>query len=193
MEKSQKLLLASASPARLELLRRAGLVPDKVESADIDETPLKNESPRAMVLRLAKEKAAVMHKIYPDYFIIAADTTAARGMRIIGKAENEKEARKIIGLLSGVRHRVYTGVSIISPQGKQTSKVIETMVKFRRMSKEEIDKYLESDEWKGKAGCFALQGRASAYIESINGSFTSVIGLPVAQTFNMLKNIGYLI
>ncbi len=190
-EKSQKLLLASASPARLILLERVGIKPDKVDSADIDETPLKGELPHIMVKRLAMEKAIKMAAKYPEYYVIAADTTAARGRRILGKAETEKEARKIIKLISGCRHMVYTGVSIISPEGKQKTKMVETVVKFKHLTDKEISEYLATNEWKGKAGCFALQGYASRYIEWINGSFSSVVGLPMYETVNILKSLGY--
>jgi len=191
MSKNYHLILASASPARLELLRQIGIFPDKIEPADIDETPHKKELPREHVLRLAEEKAAKVAGNNPDSFIIGADTVIVRGRRIIGKAAGAEEARKIIKALSGSRHMVITGVSVIAPGGRKSSRIVETRVKIRRLDEGEIESYIASGQWQGKSGCYGLQGRAGGYIEWINGSFSGVIGLPLAETVNMLKGLGF--
>lgn len=185
------LILASQSPARKALLEAAGFTPDKIIPADIDETPKKGEKPTVYVKRLAEEKATVIHSQYPDAYIIAADTIAVMGARIIGKAENRAEAKKIISRFSGRRHRVITGLCILSPDGKKSVRLISSAVKCRMVSDAEIEAYLDSAEWEGKSGCYGLQGRASAFIESINGSYTSIIGLPIAETIAILNGMGF--
>jgi len=185
------LILASASSGRLELLRQTGISPDKVEPADINETPLKNEPPRRYALRLAKEKAAKIAGRNPESFIIAADTIILSGTRLIGKAENEAEARKILKTLSNKRHIVITAVCVMAPGGKKSSRIIETRVKISKLTDEEITDYIKSGEWRGRSGCYALQGRAGLYIEWLNGSYSGVIGLPLAETLRMLKGLGF--
>lgn len=187
-----KLILASSSPQRINLLKQVEITPEKIIPADIDETPKKGELPRDYVKRIALEKAEKVFSNNRDYYVLAADTIAALGTRIIGKAENEAEARKFVKLISGRRHKVLSGVCIISSDGKKRIKIVSTIVKFRLMTNEEIENYLGTNEWVGKSGCFAIQGRAGEFIEWINGSFSNVIGLPLYETCQMLKSAGCL-
>jgi septum formation protein len=185
------LVLASASPARKALLEAAGFKPDLILPADIDETPRKDEKPTAYVQRLAEEKALTIQKLHPNAYIIAADTIAVMGARIIGKAADRAEAEKIITRFSGRRHRVLTGLCILSPNGKKSVRLVSSAVKCRMVQAAEIQTYLDSGEWEGKSGCYGLQGRASAFIETINGSYTSIIGLPIAETIAILNGMGF--
>ncbi len=184
------LILASASPRRLDLLGQVGIKPDEIIPADIDETPMVGESPRALAGRLAKGKAEEIAKDHPDSFVLASDTVVACGKRILGKANNKAEAEAFLKLLSGRRHSVYTGVSVIGPDAS-SHRVVKTVVKFKNLSAAEIADYLNLDEWRGKAGAYAIQGYAAQYISSINGSYSSVVGLPLMETVNMLKGCGY--
>lgn len=186
------LILASASPRRVDLLAAQGIVPDAVIPADIDETPLKREPPKAMVLRLAKAKAEAIAKNHPDTFILAADTTVAVGRRILGKPENEAEAHAFLNLMSGRNHRVIGGIALITPQGKTITRAVETTVKFKHLSKTETDAYIASGEWQGKAGGYGIQGKAAAFVASINGSYTNIVGLSIYDTMNMLNGNGYI-
>lgn len=186
-----KLILASASPRRLDLLAAQGITPDAVVPADIDETPLKNEQPKTMVLRLAKAKAAAVAKNHAGSFVLAADTTVALGRRILGKPENESEARKFLELMSGRNHRVYGGIAVVTPAGKMVARVVETTVKFKHLSKSEMDAYIASGEWQGKAGGYGIQGKAAAFVASINGSYTNIVGLSIYDTMNILNGNGY--
>ena len=192
-----KLVLASASPRRLALLGQAGLEPDLLNPADIDETPLKRETPRSLSLRLAKEKAKkaatmpLVEALAGDRFILASDTVVALGRRILGKAETAEEASQNLQLLSGRAHKVYTAISLITPSGSQKSKLVETKVRFKRLSREDIDSYLISDEWRGKAGAYAIQGRAEAFVRYLSGSYSAVVGLPLYETVSMLNGAGY--
>lgn len=185
------LILASASPRRRELLAQIGIIPDQIIAADIDETPLPDESPRQMAGRLAAAKAALITKTHDNYYILASDTVVALGRRILGKASDRDEARKYLTLLSGRRHRVYTGISLITPGNKQISRVIATTVIFKRLSEADLDRYLSHDEWLGKAGAYAIQGQAARFIKAINGSYSNVVGLPLFETANMLQGNGY--
>lgn len=185
-----KLILASASPRRLDLLRQIGIRPDEISPADIDETPFKSEKPRELAARLAYEKAEHIAKEHDDAFILASDTVVACGRRLLGKAVDEKEATNFLKLLSGRRHDVFTGVSIITPNGV-SKRVVKTVVRFKNLSQEEINQYLSHDEWKGKAGAYAIQGLAAKFIISINGSYSNVVGLPLFEVANMLKGRGY--
>lgn len=182
-----KLILASASPQRKELLGNVGIVPDEIIPADIDETPFKNEKPRDYVKRVAIAKAEEVAK-NNDGIILAADTIAAVGTRIIGKAADEAEARKHISLMAGRKHTVYTGVCVIAGE-KRSVKVVETKVRFKKLTPQELDWYIATGEWKGRSGSFTLMGAASAFIESVHGSHTNVIGLPVCEVRNILKGI----
>lgn len=182
-----RLVLASASPRRLALLAQIGITPDEVVAADIDETPLKGETPRLLALRLARAKAEAVHT--QGATILAADTVVAVGRRILPKAETEAEARACLSLLSGRSHRVYTGVAVKSPQGDVRTRLVETRVAFKPLSKAEIERYIASDEWRGKAGGYAAQGLAGRLITSIIGSYSSVIGLPLYETANLLEGV----
>ena len=188
-----RLVLASASPRRLALLAQIGVTPDEVIAADIDETPLKKETPRAHALRLALAKAeAVKSK---DALVLAADTVVAVGRRILPKAETEAQARACLELLSGRTHRVYTAVALRRvPRGRQetggakvSTRLVETRVAFKVLSKAELEAYIASGEWRGKAGGYAAQGLASRYIVSIVGSYSAVVGLPLFETANLLE------
>jgi septum formation protein len=185
------LVLASASPRRLELLKQVGIIPDHIIPSDIDETPLKKESPRQLAARLAALKAQKIAPQYKEYYILASDTVVACGNRILEKASNIDEARKFLGILSGRRHGVYTGICLISPDGKCTTKVVKTVVKFKNLDPEDIDFYMRHDEWKGKAGAYAIQGLGARFIRAINGSYSNVVGLPLFETVNLLNGRGY--
>ncbi len=182
------LILGSASPRRLELLAQIGIVPHEVRPADIDETPLKGEGPRAYVRRLAEAKAMA---IEPDPFdvVLCADTTVAVGTRIMEKPVDRAEAQKFLTLLSGRRHQVITGVAV--RKGSRVSvRDVVTRVRFKRISGDEMTAYLDSEEWQGKAGGYAIQGRGAALIPSINGSYSNVVGLPLAETAALLAGMG---
>ncbi len=182
-----KLVLASASPRRRELLAQIGVVADAVIPADIDETPLKAELPRVYVVRIALAKAMA---VQTDGLILAADTTVAVGRRILGKPVDVAEAARFLMLLSGRRHKVITSVALRQDK-KIWQRSVETSVKFKRLSDAEISAYLRSMEWRGKAGGYAIQGIAAAFIPSINGSYTNVVGLPLTETANLLSGAGY--
>jgi septum formation protein len=185
------LVLASASPRRLELLRQIGIVPDHVEPADIDETPRRGELPAGHVVRLAQAKARAVWPRYPDAFILAADTVVACGRRILPKAEDEATARACLDLLSGRRHRVYGGVALLTPAGELATRRVISQVAFKRLSEEELAAYLASGEWHGKAGGYAIQGHAAALIPWIAGSYSNVVGLPLYETVQLLAGRGY--
>lgn len=192
-----KLVLASASPRRLMLLERAGLVPDLLNPADIDETPRKGETPRALSVRLANEKAKAAARspqvagLGPGVFIVAADTVVGLGRRILPKAESRDQAQTCLALLSGRSHWVYSTTTVIAPGGKATTRCCETKVRFKRLSRNDIDSYLASEEWRGKAGGYAIQGRAEAFVRYISGSYSSVVGLPLYETVHLLEGAGY--
>jgi septum formation protein len=188
---SAPLVLASASPRRLTLLEQIGIRPDKIAPAAIDETPLKDELPREHALRLAKEKARAIAKDYPDAFVLAADTVVACGRRILGKAANEYEAKKFLRLLSGRRHHVIGGIALCAPKGVSFSRIVETTVRFRRLTDADIDMYLKSGEWRDKAGAYAIQGSAGAWVPFIGGSYSNVVGLSLYDTVQMLRGAGF--
>lgn len=187
-----KLILASASPRRKEILARIGIVPDEIIPADIDETVQPREIPRLHAGRLAVEKAKAVGGKHPGDYILAADTVVGVGRRILPKAESLDQAKECLDLLSGRSHRVYTGLCLISPDGSSRSKVVETRLKMKRLSGTEMKTYLDSGEWDGKAGGYGIQGLAEAYISQITGSYSNVVGLPVYETRNMLISAGYL-
>lgn len=187
--RSPGLVLASASPRRLDLLRQVGIEPDRIVPADIDETPLAGELPRRLALRLAQGKAQAA--ACDDAYVLAADTVVAVGRRILPKALEPAEARACLDLLSGRSHRVMTGVAVRAPDGRLSSRLVETTVDFKRLEQAEIDGYLASDEWRGKAGGYAVQGRAGAFVLRIGGSFPSVVGLPLYETLCLLKGLGW--
>lgn len=184
------LVLASASPRRLDLLKQIGLVPDVIEPAELDETPAKGESPQELARRLGSEKARLVATRYPGAFVLAADTVVACGARILPKAETEKDARACLKILSGRRHRVLSGVTLISPDGKAHHRLVTTIVAFKRLDGGDIAGYLNSGEWHGKAGGYAIQGLAAAFIRSINGSYSNVVGLPLFEVANLLRTQG---
>ena len=186
-----KLILASASPRRLDLLARIGVTPDAVEPADIDESIPKAELPRVHALRLAREKAQAVAERFPDDLVLAADTVVAVGRRILPKVEDEATLRACMALLSGRRHRVMTGVAIAVPGGSIRERLVETMIAIKRLSADEIDYYASHGEWRGKAGGYALQGYGEVYVRHIAGSYSNVVGLPLAETRHLLKSAGY--
>lgn len=185
------LVLASASPRRLELLRQIGIVPDAVDPADIDETPTKRELPPANVVRLAEAKARAVAPRHPGAFILAADTVVACGRRILPKAEDEATARACLAMLSGRRHRVHGGVAVIAPGGEIGIRRVLSQVAFKRLSAVELEAYIASGEWHGKAGGYAIQGHAAALIPWISGSYSNVVGLPLFETAQLLAGRGY--
>lgn len=185
------LVLASSSPRRLELLRQVGIEPDLVEPADIDETPGRDETPRRLVLRLAEEKAGVVAARHPQAHVLGADTLVAVGRRILGKPEDEADARRMIGLLSGRSHRVVTGVAVIAPGGRMSSRVVETKVAFKRVTARELDAFIAGGEWTDASGGYKIHKRAGGFVTSLQGSYSSVVGLPLYETLNMLTGLGW--
>ncbi|MDN3645884.1 Maf family nucleotide pyrophosphatase [Pontixanthobacter aestiaquae] len=183
------LILASASPRRRELLARLGVVPARIAPADIDENPLEHELPRVYARRMSQEKAKAAAS--RDNHVLAGDTVVAAGRRILPKADDEDTARKCLELLSGRRHRVLSSIALLAPDGTLREKLNETVVKFKRLSDQEIAGYLASGEWKGKAGGYAIQGAAEGLIVSIQGSHSSVMGLPLFETRALLKSAGF--
>lgn len=190
--KNKPLILASSSPRRLDLLKQVGIVPDQILPANLDETPLKNELPRSLALRLAVSKASAIPPS-PSSFVLAADTVVGCGRRILPKTETEEEARACLATLSGRRHRVYGGIAIRTPEGKILSRVTMAVVEMKRLSAAEIDRYIASGEWQGKAGGYAIQGSAAAFIPSIRGTYSGVVGLSVYDTIQMLTGSGFFI
>lgn len=186
-----RLVLASASPRRLDLLTRIGVVPDAVVPADIDETPLRGELPHLYAVRIAAAKAEAVQAMEPGSIILAADTVVATGRRILPKTEDAAEARRTLGLLSGRRHRVLSAVTVIDAAGVARHRLSTTIVAFKRFSDEELAAYLESGEWQGKAGAYAIQGRAEALVRTISGSHSGVVGLPLYETRALLRAAGY--
>jgi septum formation protein len=186
------LVLASASPRRLDLLDRLGIVPDRVIATGIDETPLKRETPRPHAARLAAAKAEAAAAQAPGALVLAADTVVGVGRRILPKAETEEEARACLELISGRRHRVTTAVVLALPDGRRLRRVVETAVTFQRLTGQQVADYLASGEWRGKAGGYAIQGRAEAYVRFLSGSHSNVVGLPLFETAQLLRGIGWL-
>ena len=191
------LVLASGSPRRLALLEQIGIKPDYLLPADVDETPQKNETPRTLATRLARIKAeATRSKVetddeYADALVLAADTVVAVGRRALPKAELSDEVEYCLRLLSGRAHRVYTGICLISPGGGVRQKLVETRVRFKRLSNEEIEDYIASGEWRGKAGGYAIQGLAGSFVVKLVGSYPNVVGLPLYEVANLLGGAGY--
>jgi septum formation protein len=184
-------VLASASPRRRELLAQIGLEPDAVDPAGIDETPHALETPGNLALRLASAKARAVSMRHPAAFVLACDTVVACGRRILPQPLSEQEARECLELLSGRRHRVHGGVAVVSPESKLVSRKVETAVLFKRLSPEEISSYLESGEWRGKAGGYAIQGLAGRFVKGVIGSYANVVGLPLYETAALLAGLGY--
>jgi septum formation protein len=186
-----RLALASASPRRLALLEQIGLKPDLVCPSDIDETPLKGERPRQLALRLAVGKGQAAQEKQPGDFILSADTVVAVGRRMLPKAETEAEARACLELLSGRTHDVLTGIAVLAPDGRQASRVVESRVSFKRLSHLELEGYVASGEWQGKAGGYGIQGIAASLVIEISGSYSSIVGLPLYETAALLEGLGY--
>ena len=187
---SPPLVLASGSPRRLTLLEQIGITPATVVAAELDETPLKNELPRALACRLALAKAHDVASGHSQAAVLAADTVVACGRRILPKAESEQDARACLKLLSGRRHVVHGGVALALPGGKVMTRYVATRVGFKRLSHAEIETYIACGEWHGKAGGYAIQGRAAAFIPFINGSYSNVVGLPLYETQQLLEGAG---
>jgi len=188
---SPKFILASQSPRRLSLLAQIGITPDDVSPADINEDPIEGEVPRGHALRLAQEKAAKVAGENSDTIILAADTVVGVGRRILPKAENLDQAKYCLNLLSGRGHRVFTGVAVVKPNGDMISRVVETRLTMKRLSAQELQSYLDSGEWNGKAGGYGIQGIAESYISKLIGSYSNVVGLPLFETRNLLQGAGY--
>ena len=192
-----RLVLASASPRRLALLAQIGVKPDAVLPSEVDETPRRGEAPRALAERLAMEKgsvAAAMALEQTDsapHLTLAADTVVCVGRRILPKCETPDEAEACLNLLSGRGHRVYTGLALIAAGGAARRRLVETRLRFKRLSRGEIEAYLASGEWRGKAGGYAIQGFAGAFVERLVGSYSNVVGLPLAETAALLAGHGY--
>jgi septum formation protein len=197
MSALQKLVLASGSPRRVELLAQAGIEPDRLLPANIDETPLKSEHPRSLARRLSRTKAEKAWSLLQDEknndgaFVLAADTVVAVGRQVMPKAEMLDEASQCLRMLSGRNHKVYTGICLITPRGRLRQKVAETRVRFKRITSEEMESYLASGEWRGKAGGYAIQGLAGTFVVRIVGSYSNVVGLPLYDTVTLLTGEGF--
>ena len=189
---SGRLILASASPRRTDLLARIGVIPDEIIPADISEEQQQQELPVDLAKRLARAKAEAIAKLNPDDYILAADTVVACGRRILPKAETEQQAKSCLGLLSGRRHRVHGGICLIEPGGKVRERLVTTAVVFKVLSDEELKNYLAGGEWHGKAGGYAIQGRAEMFVRKIIGSWSNVVGLSLFETGGLLTNAGFI-
>jgi septum formation protein len=194
---SPKLVLASASPRRLQLMDQVGLQPDLLNPTDIDETPARRETPRRLSLRLAEEKARaaltapLVRALGPQTIVLAADTVVGLGRRVLPKAETPEDALDCLRLLSGRSHWVYSSVAVVSPSGSVSTRCCETKVRFKRLSREDMETYVKSEEWRGKAGGYAIQGRAAAFVRYMAGSYSGVVGLPLHETLGLLEGAGY--
>lgn len=197
MASRPELILASASPRRLALLNQIGIEPEHLVPAHIDETPEKNELPRKLAQRLADQKALMaQHKARTAGFadnaiVLSADTVVSVGRRILPKAETMEEASECLRLLSGRSHRVYTGVSLLTPSGRMRRRLVESRIRFKRLSAREVESYLASAEWRDKAGGYAIQGIAGAFVVKLSGSYSAVVGLPLNETVALLAGEGY--
>ena len=183
-------MLASASPRRLDLLRQIGLEPDAVAPAEVDESPLKDETPRQLALRLAVAKCARVAETEAGAFVLGADTVVAQGRRVLPKAETDDQVRACLGLISGRSHRVLTGVAAAGPDGRSACRLVESRVRMKRLSREEIERYVHSGEGLGKAGGYGIQGRAGGFVIELNGSYPAVVGLPLYESVNLLVGLG---
>lgn len=191
MAERANLILASASPRRRDLLAQIGIVPDRIAAADLDESPLKDEIPAQLALRLAVSKAQAVAAVTPG-FVLAADTVVCVGRRVLDKADTEADVAACLKLLSGRGHRVYTGVAVVSPAGKLSSRLVETRLTFKRLTDSDITAYLACGEGIGKAGGYAIQGLAGSYVTQLVGSYTAVMGLPLYETKCLLDGAGYM-
>ena len=191
MTAPQRLVLASASPRRLDLLHQIAIEPDLVEAAELDETPHPNELPRQLATRLAAAKGDLVAAAHPGAFVLAADTVVALGRRVLPKAETDTEVRSCLALLSGRAHHVLTAVAVVSPLGRRAARLVDTRVRFKRLAPNEIDGYVAAAEGLGKAGGYAIQGRAAAFVSALQGSYSGVVGLPLYETANLLSGLGF--
>jgi septum formation protein len=189
--RANPLVLASASPRRRDLLAQIGIVPDRIAPAAVDEMPRRGELPGPHALRLAEAKARAASTHHPGAFVLGADTVVALGRRILPKAEDEATARRCLGLLSGRRHKVLGGVCVLAPEGRVRTRLVASVVAFKPLSADEIADYLARGEWHGKAGGYAIQGRAAALVRFLSGSYSNVVGLPLYETAQLLKGLGY--
>ncbi len=185
------LVLASASPRRHELLRQIGLAPDRVAPVDVDEHPQRRELAAPLAKRLALAKARAGQAAHREAYVIGADTVVACGRRILGKAQDRDTAAAYLGMLSGRRHRVVGGVAVVAPDGRAAVRVVTTSVRFKRLTRSEVDAYLDCGEWRGKAGAYGIQGLAGAFVTGLNGSYFNVVGLPLYETVALLGGLGY--
>jgi len=185
------LVLASASPRRVELLAQIGVIPDRIDPADIDETPGPEETAVRLAERLARAKAIATASRHPDAFVLAADTVVAVGRRILPKTETDEDARACLALLSGRAHQVFSGVSLRHPDGRLSARVSRTRVRMKRLTPDEIEGYLRAGEWQGKAGGYAIQGRAGGFVLDLSGSYSGVVGLPLYETLCLLDGLGW--
>ena len=190
-EQPSRLILASASPRRLDLLAQIGIVPDAVDPAELDETPLPRELPGPHALRLAEAKARAVAARHPGAFVLAADTVVACGRRILPKAETERDARFCLNLLSGRRHRVQGGICVIAPDGRASQRLVTTVVTFKNLDDGEKAAYLALGEWRGKAGGYAIQGHAAVFVRYLGGSYPNVVGLALHEAYGLLRGLGY--
>jgi len=191
MTRSASLVLASASPRRLELLRQIGIEPDAVDPADIDETPGKDETPRQLALRLALGKAGAVAPRHPGAYVLGSDTLVAVGRRILNKPEDEAEARRMLALLSGRAHKALTGVAVVAPDGRVSSRVVETRVRFKRLSVDEVNGFIAAGDWRDAAGGYKIHQRAGGFVTDLSGSFSAVVGLPLYETRMLLEGLGW--
>ncbi|MDO9337543.1 MAG: nucleoside triphosphate pyrophosphatase [Caulobacter sp.] len=189
---TSRLVLGSASPRRLQLLAQVGVTPDLVDPADIDETARKAETPRLLVKRLAGEKAAAVAARHPDAFVLGADTIVAVGTRVLGKPQDEADARRMLALLSGRSHKVLTGVAVVAPDGRSASRIVESRITFKRLTDAETDAFIASRDWDDAAGGYKIHQRAGAFVTSLQGSFTGVVGLPLYETLALLTGLGWI-
>ena len=186
-----RLVLASASPRRRELLAQIGIVPDTITAAQIDEQPRPKELPRSYALRIARAKAEAVARQEADALVLAADTVVAMGRRVLPQAKDEAEVRYCLAMLSGRRHMVFTALAAHAAEGKLRTRIATTRVAFKTLSEAEIESYVASGEGQGKAGGYAIQGRAGGFVRALNGSYTNVVGLPLFETIALLKSCGY--
>lgn len=191
MVDNPKLILASASPRRVDLLAQIGVTADSIHPAEIDETPLKHELPRDLARRLALAKGAKAAAATTDAMVLSADTVVGCGRRALPKAEDVDQAAFCIDLLSGRSHRVFSAVALTLPEGRVLQRVVMTAVTFKRLDRREREAYLAGEEWRGKAGGYAIQGQAAAFVRRINGSYSNVVGLPLFETTALLQGAGY--
>ena len=188
-----KIVLASGSPRRKELLAQLGLSPVTVVPTNTVEVPLKGEKPKALVERLARLKAEVVAKTVNEKWVVAADTVVVAGNRILGKPSTQVEAQKFLQLLSGRRHQVLTGVVVIRPDGELSCRIVTTRITFKRLERDEIERYLSLGQWQGTAGAYAIQGYAGAFVRQLRGSYTNVVGLPLYETLALLRGSGFVL